>query len=100
MARRSWVDCTRAVDADDSTSTLAKFRVRNRLRMEHSESRKALAMPHGAYNHAVSRLRFDAFELDLTDGELRKGATPLRLQPQPLKVLTLLASRAGQLVSR
>jgi DNA-binding winged helix-turn-helix (wHTH) protein len=53
-----------------------------------------------AYNRSVSRLRFDPFELDLATGELRKGETPIRLQPQPLKVLLLLAGRAGQLVSR
>lgn len=45
-------------------------------------------------------MRFDTFELDLASGELCRGETPLRLQPQPLKVLVLLASRAGQLVSR
>jgi TolB-like protein/tetratricopeptide (TPR) repeat protein len=49
---------------------------------------------------AVSHLRFDGFELDLSGGELRKGDALIRLQPQPLKVLMLLASRAGQLVSR
>jgi len=48
----------------------------------------------------VSRVRFDAFELDLASGELRKGRSLLRLQPQPLKVLVLLAGRAGQLVTR
>jgi TolB-like protein/Flp pilus assembly protein TadD len=45
-------------------------------------------------------VRFDAFELDLASGELRKGEALLRLQPQPLKVLLLLARRAGQLVAR
>jgi TolB-like protein/Flp pilus assembly protein TadD len=45
-------------------------------------------------------VRFGAFELDLASGELRKGEALLRLQPQPLKVLLLLASRAGQLVAR
>jgi DNA-binding winged helix-turn-helix (wHTH) protein len=48
----------------------------------------------------VSRLRFDVFELDLAGGELRKGDRPIRLQPQPLKVLMLLAGRPGELVSR
>lgn len=48
----------------------------------------------------MSRLRFDPFELDLAGGELRKGGQPIRLQPQPLKVLMLLAGRAGELVSR
>ncbi len=45
-------------------------------------------------------MRFGAFELDLANGELRKGQSRLRLQPQPLKVLVLLAGRAGQLVTR
>src|SRR5688500_3406242 len=49
---------------------------------------------------AVSRLRFARFELDLAGGELRHDGLPVRLQPQPLKVLLLLASRPGQLVSR
>jgi TolB-like protein/Tfp pilus assembly protein PilF len=48
----------------------------------------------------VSRVRFGTFELDLTSGELRNTGVLVRLQPQPLKVLMLLASRAGQLVSR
>jgi TolB-like protein/lipoprotein NlpI len=48
----------------------------------------------------VSRVQFDQFELDLASGELCKGGAPVRLQPQPLKVLTLLARRAGQLVMR
>jgi TolB-like protein/Flp pilus assembly protein TadD len=45
-------------------------------------------------------VRFGAFELELASGELRKGQSLLRLQPQPLKVLVLLAGRAGQLVTR
>ncbi|MEX2272248.1 MAG: winged helix-turn-helix domain-containing protein [Vicinamibacterales bacterium] len=48
----------------------------------------------------MSRVRFDVFELDLAGGELRRGDTPIHLQPQPSKVLMLLASRAGELVSR
>ena len=47
-----------------------------------------------------SALRFGRFELDLSSGELRKSGIPIRLQPQPAKVLVLLATRAGQLVSR
>src|SRR5712691_1509007 len=48
----------------------------------------------------MSRLRFESFELDLRSGELRKGGVAIRLQPQPFKVLALLASRAGELVPR
>jgi TolB-like protein/DNA-binding winged helix-turn-helix (wHTH) protein len=45
-------------------------------------------------------LRFGAFELDPGTAELRKDGTRLRLPPQPLKILALLASRSGQLVTR
>jgi DNA-binding winged helix-turn-helix (wHTH) protein len=46
------------------------------------------------------RLRFDSFELDLRTGELRKDGRLIKLQDQPIKLLTLLASRAGDLVTR
>jgi TolB-like protein/Flp pilus assembly protein TadD len=49
------------------------------------------------YNGAV---RFGPFELDTRAGHLRKGKLCLHLQPQPFKVLSLLVSRAGQLISR
>ena len=48
----------------------------------------------------VPVLRFGVFELDAGTAELRKAGMPLRLPPQPLKILTLLASRTGQLVTR
>ena len=49
---------------------------------------------------APTRIRFDAFELDVTSGELRKNGILLRLQPQPFRVLLLLTERAGQVVTR
>ncbi len=45
-------------------------------------------------------LRFGPFELDAQTGDLRKAGHPLRLAPQPAKVLLLLVRRAGQLVTR
>jgi serine/threonine-protein kinase len=45
-------------------------------------------------------LKFDAYELNLETGELRKSGTPLRLPPQPAKVLALLASHPGELITR
>ena len=45
-------------------------------------------------------LRFGVFELDPSTGELRKNGLLLKLQPQPIKVLTLLASQAGEVVTR
>ena len=45
-------------------------------------------------------LRFGVFELNLVTEELRKFGTPIKLPPQPFKVLALLASQAGQVVTR
>src|SRR5438309_1137352 len=47
-----------------------------------------------------SLLRFGVFDLDPKSGELRKGGVEINLPPQPAKVLVLLATRAGQLVTR
>ncbi|MCX6619272.1 MAG: winged helix-turn-helix domain-containing protein, partial [Acidobacteria bacterium] len=45
-------------------------------------------------------LRFDSFELDLESGELRKAGQPIHLTGQPFRLLALLASHAGHLLSR
>lgn len=45
-------------------------------------------------------LRFGVFELNLDLEELRKNGSVLRLPPQPFKLLAMLASRSGQVVSR
>jgi eukaryotic-like serine/threonine-protein kinase len=45
-------------------------------------------------------LRFGAFELDASSGELRKDGISLKLHPQPLRVLVLLAGRPGEIVTR
>jgi len=48
-----------------------------------------------------SRLvRFESFELRLDTGELRKHGRRIRLQDQPGRLLTLLAARPGELVTR
>ena len=44
--------------------------------------------------------RFGVFELDFSTGELRKSGVRLRLQGQPIQVLTLLLERAGDVVTR
>jgi cholera toxin transcriptional activator len=44
--------------------------------------------------------RFGVFELDINAGELRKSGVKLRLQGQPIQVLTLLLERAGEVVTR
>lgn len=43
---------------------------------------------------------FEGFQLDLHTGELCRNGARVKLQPQPAKVLVLLASRAGEIVSR
>jgi DNA-binding winged helix-turn-helix (wHTH) protein len=45
-------------------------------------------------------IRFESFDLDLHTRELRKDGRLIKLQDQPGKLLVLLASRAGELVTR
>src|SRR6266849_9381916 len=47
-----------------------------------------------------SSICFGPFELDVAAGELRKAGTLIKLQPQPFRVLLLLAERAGTVVTR
>ena len=49
---------------------------------------------------AMSGLRFSVFELDRLSGELTRGGRKVAIAPQPFKALWLLASRAGDVVSR
>jgi DNA-binding winged helix-turn-helix (wHTH) protein/tetratricopeptide (TPR) repeat protein len=48
----------------------------------------------------ASRIRFSDFTFDLDTGELRKNDILVRLPPQPSKVLAVLTSHAGELVTR
>jgi len=55
----------------------------------------------GGSQHLQGLARFEAFELDLRAGELRKdGAKPVRLPEQPFRILTMLLDHAGEVVSR
>ncbi|HEV2844079.1 MAG TPA: winged helix-turn-helix domain-containing protein, partial [Thermoanaerobaculia bacterium] len=45
-------------------------------------------------------LLFDEFELRLEGGELLRAGVPVKLQPLPTKVLEVLASRSGEVVTR
>jgi Tol biopolymer transport system component/DNA-binding winged helix-turn-helix (wHTH) protein len=45
-------------------------------------------------------VRFDAFELDVSSGELRQAGVRLNLQEQPRHLLTALVERPGKLVTR
>ena len=53
-----------------------------------------------AFSSDNGSIRFGEFELEPKSGELRKAGLPVKLQPQPLRVLVLLASNAGELVTR
>jgi eukaryotic-like serine/threonine-protein kinase len=54
-----------------------------------------------AVNTFKALVRFEAFELDLRAGELRKdGAKRIRLPEQPFLILTMLLEHSGELVSR
>jgi DNA-binding winged helix-turn-helix (wHTH) protein/Tol biopolymer transport system component len=48
----------------------------------------------------VNKLRFAEFELDRQTAELRKRGVKLKLQGQPITVLSLLLERPGELVTR
>ena len=52
------------------------------------------------HDSSSSLVRFGDCELDLQTGELCRNGTSLRLQPQPAKILTMLVSRAGEVVTR
>lgn len=49
---------------------------------------------------APAILRFGAFELDLRTGELRRSGMLIKLAPQPLQILRVLAERSGEIVTR
>jgi len=44
------------------------------------------------------RLRFAQFELDLGERELLRDGRPVRIQPQPLRVLEILVVHPGKVV--
>jgi len=46
------------------------------------------------------RLRFGDYELDSLSGELLRDGQPVKIQPQPLRVLVILAENRGEIVSR
>jgi DNA-binding winged helix-turn-helix (wHTH) protein/Tol biopolymer transport system component len=46
------------------------------------------------------RLRFGDYELDSRSGKLLRGGRPVKIQPQPLRVLAFLTEHWGEIVSR
>ncbi len=47
-----------------------------------------------------SKFRFGVFELDIPSGELRKAGTRIKLQDQPLRVLSVLLNHPGKVITR
>lgn len=45
-------------------------------------------------------IRFGEFEIDVAAGELRRHGAPVKLAPQPFRLLLLLARNPGKLVER
>src|SRR3982751_4269040 len=48
----------------------------------------------------TERLLFGDFEFDTVSEKLFRGKRPVKIQPQPLRVLVVLLENAGQIVSR
>src|ERR1700674_1117617 len=46
------------------------------------------------------RLRFGNYELDSRTGRLLRDGRPVKIQPQPLRVLGILVQRPGETVTR
>lgn len=53
-----------------------------------------------ASDPSASILQFGEFEIDVAAGELRREGAPVKLGPQPFKLLLLLASNPNKLISR
>src|SRR5262249_33898585 len=47
-----------------------------------------------------SSMKFGLFDFDPDSGALTREGLPVRLQPQPARVLALLSARAGEVVTR
>src|SRR6059058_6190342 len=48
----------------------------------------------------TAKIRFGVFEADVRAGELRKCGIRIKLQSQPFKLLAILLSHAGEIVTR
>lgn len=70
------------------------------VRPTYNEMAMNLAQPAGTGDTGPQRLLFEGFELRLDSGELLRAGSPVKIQPQPAKILEILASRSGEVVSR
>jgi Tol biopolymer transport system component/DNA-binding winged helix-turn-helix (wHTH) protein len=51
-------------------------------------------------SNGTRMIQFGVFEVDLRSGELRRNGSRIKLQEQPLQILTLLLEQPGEVVSR
>ncbi|PYX67867.1 MAG: hypothetical protein DMG72_24325 [Acidobacteria bacterium] len=51
-------------------------------------------------SHDSANLKFGPFEIDALAGRLFKSGIPIKLQPQPFRVLLLLLKNPGHVISR
>ena len=49
---------------------------------------------------STPNIKFASYEIDVPAGRLLKNGIPVKLQPQPLRVLQLLSERPGQVITR
>src|ERR1700740_2333304 len=70
--------------------------------VDFSNAIEAICMSGSALNPKTNQniFRFGLFELDLRAGELRKSGLKIKLQEQPLQILTVLLERPGEIVTR
>src|ERR1700736_466388 len=61
---------------------------------------KAVGRGNGSGGEESRTRRFGAYEVDLRARELRRNGLKVKLQEQPLEVLTLLLERPGEVISR
>src|SRR5215471_17674995 len=98
--KSAWTNFPFAVFAGLRSRTPLRFESRLRsgqsLPFRRTFSIQSVSAPQSQH----ARVRFESFELDCITGELFKDGSRLKLQDQPARLLILLVSRAGTLVTR
>jgi DNA-binding winged helix-turn-helix (wHTH) protein/tetratricopeptide (TPR) repeat protein len=94
----------RGYSVDTTNVTATRLVPEDSLSATDSDNVMIPASPLGAYMASSPRpssiLHFGSYELNPATCELHKAGIPLKLHPQPFRVLLLLASRQGQVVDR
>src|SRR5437870_6687614 len=90
-----WLTCNASVACSSDDCGTWRER-REDARLAQSLGRGLMSVP----SESQHKVRFGAFELDLSTAELRKSGQELTLQGQPFQILMLLMDRPGELVTR